>query len=95
MGDEEALVLSIDKEECGNPFDSASREKSLLAAILILALSDLRTTGECARNAVRFFLSDDESHIFSFRSICSHLALEPGRVLQIAKLSDRVHSSVV
>lgn len=71
------------------PFDPARPEKRLLRAILISALSDLKKPGDPARQALQYFLNQSEEYIFSFRSVCNHLEIDPGKVLQIAGLDRR------
>ena len=72
-------------EDC-EPRDSAAGEKSLLRAVLMNAMADLRKSGQAARRASEFFLSPDEEYIFSFRAICSFLNVDPQRVLMVAGL---------
>ncbi len=66
------------------PFNPADPEKNLLSAILIGALEDLKRPGDPGRGARHFFLSDDDSYIFSFQSICNHLNIDPKVVLKVA-----------
>lgn len=89
MFDDEALVLSVDGAEWNGSYEGAGGERSLLAAVLTQALSDVKSTGERARSAVRFFLSEDDYDVFSFHSICSYLSIDPVRVLQVTGLLAR------
>lgn len=68
------------------PYDPALPERNLLRAILLTAMSDLKRPGDTQREATEFFLSDDESYIFSFVSICNHLDIDPKRVLLVTGL---------
>ena len=77
------------------PLDSARPEKRLLKAILLSALSDLKKPGDPSRQAVQYFLNPNEEYIFSFRSVCNFLEIDPGRVLRIAGLSERARTSFV
>lgn len=64
--------------------DPVRPEKNLLFAVLMSAMNDLRRDGETRRKATEFFLNNDESYLFSFRTICDYLSLDPGHVLYIA-----------
>lgn len=67
-------------------FDVSVPEKNLLKAVLLSALSDLGRPGELGRRANEYLLSSDEKYIFSFRSICEHLSIDPKRILRVAGL---------
>lgn len=69
------------------PYDPARPEKSLLKAILISALNDIKKNGDVKRQAEEFFLNQDEEYVFSFRSICSYLSVDPGKVLMLTGLT--------
>jgi len=56
-------------------FDSAEPERNLMRAILRGVLDDSRRTGEAYRDARQYLLSEDESYLYSFLSICHHLNL--------------------
>lgn len=68
------------------PHDPALPERNLLRAILLTAMSDLKRPGEAQREAADFFMSTDESYVFSFVSICNHLDIDPKRVLMVTGL---------
>ena len=57
--------------------DPAIGERNLMRAILRTAFEDLNKRGEPYRMARLFLLSEDVSYVYSFRSICSVLALCP------------------
>ena len=78
-----AIHVAYDED---NLFDETAPEKSLLSAILQSALSDLRRGGSDRRKAIEYFLSPDEEYIFSFRSVCDLLSVDPNRVLVVAGL---------
>jgi hypothetical protein len=48
------------------------------------ALNDLKQSGDLQRKATEFFLSREEDYIFSFRSICDFLSVDPTKVLKVA-----------
>lgn len=56
-------------------FDTAIAEKNLMRAILRSAIEDMKKRGEYYRQARSFFLSENDSYIYSFLSICRHLGL--------------------
>jgi hypothetical protein len=68
------------------PHDESWAERSLLRAILETALSDLEREGELAEKAKEFLLSEENDYLFSFRSICSYLQVDPERVLIVTGL---------
>ena len=72
------------------PFDETEPERNLLRAILVTALSDLRSPGLDARKATQFFLSAEEDYVFSFRSICSYLNVDPESILIVAGLNEHL-----
>lgn len=74
------------------PYDPAWAEKGLLIAVLVNALADFKKEGASGKTARTFFLSDEEDYIFSFRSICSFLEVDPQRVLVVIGL-DSVRNS--
>jgi hypothetical protein len=59
-----------------------SAEEELLLAILIAALQDLNESGRKGRKAREYLLSLDEEYLFSFKSICDHLMLDPENLLK-------------
>lgn len=66
----------------------ATPERSLLRAVLLNAVADLRRPGEHARKATDFFLNKDEDYMFSFHSICSYLNIDPTQVLIVTGLAE-------
>ena len=68
------------------PYDPALPERNLLRAIFLTAMSDLRRPGDACKEATEFFLSEDESYIFSFQSICNHLDIDPKQILLVTGL---------
>jgi hypothetical protein len=68
------------------PFDPSEPEKSLLRAILITALADLKKPGEVGRRAQEYFLSGEEDYVFSFNAVCSYLNVDPDKVLTVTGL---------
>lgn len=78
-----SIYIAYDDSE---PFDSAVPEKNLLVAILLSAMSDLDRPGEASRKAQEYFLDPDDGYIFSFNSICNHLAIDPLMILRITGL---------
>lgn len=69
----------------------AGPERSLLRAVLLNAVADLRRPGEHQRKATDFFLSKDEEYMFSFHSICSYLNIDPQQVLVVTGLVEGGH----
>lgn len=76
------------------PLDVAAPEKSLLVAILMNAMSDARKAGEERERALEYLLSPEEDYIFSFRSICSYLDVDPFVILQVIGLDRFFEHSV-
>jgi hypothetical protein len=58
-------------------------EKQLLVAILSSAMLDARKTGRVGREATQFFMNTDDNYIFSFRSICEYLKINPESILKV------------
>jgi len=67
--------------EDNEPFDPARPEKSLLCAVLLAAINDLKRQGEPRRKAEEYLLSSEDSYVFSFRGICSYLGVDPEQIL--------------
>ncbi|MCB0320729.1 MAG: hypothetical protein KDD60_07355 [Bdellovibrionales bacterium] len=67
-------------------FDPTEPERNLQRAILLSALSDIQKGGSAAEEAKLFFLNEDDDYIFSFRTICYFLELDPTQVLRISGL---------
>lgn len=72
-----------------SPFDVVAPEKGLLNAILLSAYLDLNKTGPDRRKAIEYFLDPDQNYIFSFRSICEFLSVDPNKILVVAGLRAR------
>ena len=85
--DDKNTAMHVAFDDCV-PYDPALPERNLLRAIILTAMSDLNRQGEAQREATEFFLSEDESYIFSFVSICNHLEIDPKRVLRVTGLSE-------
>lgn len=81
-----AIFTAYEDQE---PYDTARPEKSLLLALLLNALSDLNKKGEPKRKATEFFMSEEEDYIFSFKTICSYLSIDPEKVLIFAGLEKK------
>lgn len=67
--------------------DPSRPEKDLLRAILLSAISDLRKSGAVGRKAHEYFLSQEDDYLFSFRSVCGFLSIDPKSVLILTGLS--------
>lgn len=78
----ETVVYTAYDDE--SPADEIEPEKHLLRAVLTTALEDLRKDGDLARRALAYFLSKEENYLFSFRSICQFLEIDPKRFLILA-----------
>lgn len=78
----ELEFIEIDEDFGGlEPFDHIAPEKNLLAAVLINALSDLGQKGPQRSQARRYFTNQSSDYIFSFRSVCDYLNIDPQLVL--------------
>lgn len=87
MERENDSINLIAYEDC-EPFDQVRPEKNLLFAVLLSAMNDLKKEGEAHRKATEFFLSGEDDYIFSFRSICDYLSIDPHRILYITGLKE-------
>jgi hypothetical protein len=85
----ETLIVELEDEA----YDFANPERALLAAILVNACYDLRKRGLKHRRAREFFLNPDPDYVFSFRSICSYLSIDPSFVLQKVGLQQEANSN--
>jgi hypothetical protein len=70
------------------PTDAAVAEKDLLRAVLLTAMRDIQRNGDHSKKAREYFLSLEDKHLFSFRSVCDLLDIDRSRVLQIVGLVD-------
>ena len=84
----ETLIVELEDEA----YDFANPERALLAAILVNACYDLRKRGLKQRRAREFFLNPDNDYVFSFRSICSYLSMDPSFVLEKVGLLQEANS---
>lgn len=75
------------------PHDPIRPEKNLLLAVLLSAMSDLKQDGDVKRKACEFFLDREEDYLFSFRSICDYLSIDPDKVLVVTGIK-RVNGEV-
>jgi hypothetical protein len=80
------MKFEIDSDD--DAIDTAAPEKSLMAAILLSALDDLKLKGYEQARAKRYLLSKDKEQVFSFLSVCEQLELDPNLVLSYAKLGN-------
>ncbi len=69
-------------------YDPARPERDLLRAVLMSALSDVKKSGGVQEEARQFFLCEEDDYIFSFRSICQFLSVDPDKVLVLTGLND-------
>ena len=74
MRDDTAIFTAYDDHK---ELDMAEPERNLMRAILKSAMDDMTKRGEALRDAMLFFNNPDDSYLFSFKSICSHLDLCP------------------
>lgn len=77
-----------------SPFDVVAPEKGLLNAILQSAFLDLNKRGADRRRAIEYFLDPDEEYIFSFRTICDFLSVDPNKILVVAGLKGQANTAV-
>ena len=85
-----AIYVAYEGEQSVDP---VRPEKNLLFAILLSAINDLNKIGGDQRRAVEYFLSPEEDYIFSFRSICDTLRLDPSKILYITGLNQPKHKA--
>jgi hypothetical protein len=67
--------------------DESLPEKSLLLAVLMSAFNDLGKTGQPSREALEYLLNQDDQYLFSFRSVCNCLEIDPDKILRLSGLS--------
>lgn len=82
--DKKSVVISAYDED--DAFDEAAPEKGLLVAILLSAINDLKRQGRIGRQAEEFFLNESDEYIFSFKSICDYLSVDPKKILVVTGL---------
>ena len=80
-----AIYIAYDDHQA---FDPARPERELLRAVLMSALSDVKKSGGIHEEARQFFLSEEDDYIFSFRSICFFLNVDPSKILVLTGLSE-------
>lgn len=73
----------------GKGYDALSE---LMRAIILTAIRDLNSTEELREDALEFLFSEEEDHIFSFRSICSCFGVDADRVRQRILGGDRIRT---
>lgn len=78
-----AIYIAYDDFE---PLDISLPEKNLLKAILLTAMSDLKKEGSTSRKAMEYFLNPEEEYLFSFRSVCTYLDIDPDKILCVVGL---------
>jgi len=83
--DDVALFSAFDEE---TPWDPSTPEKNLLRALLVTAMADVRKTGIIRKKALEYFLDVDDEQVFSFRTVCSYLNIDPQSVLVAVHLAD-------
>lgn len=87
MTDDKQTIIFVADDDF-ELFDPSYPEKDLLRAVLLNAIDDLDHNGLEGKRALDFFLSPDhEDYLFSFRSICNHLDLDPNTLLRQIGLS--------
>lgn len=79
---------SIEGYQDLEPNEGPVPERNLLRAVLLNAIADLKRPGAFSRKATDFFLSSEKDYLFSFRSICDFLSIEPKKVLYVVGLTD-------
>jgi hypothetical protein len=90
MADDKQTIIFVANDDF-ELFDPSYPEKDLLRAVLLNAIDDLDHNGLEGRRALDFFLSPDhEDYLFSFRSICNHLDLDPNKVLRQIGIVDKL-----
>ena len=72
--DDKAIYTAYDDHVA---LDSAVAERNLMRAVLRTAMEDMKKSGYLYRDARTFFISEDDSHLYSFKSICYHLGISP------------------
>ena len=76
-------------------YDYSIPEKELLYAVLMSALNDLKNPGKEARKAMEFLLDPNDDYLFSFKSICDHLKVDPQDILVHAGLKQKKEKNAV
>lgn len=82
--DKKSVVISAYDED--DAYDESAPEKGLLMAILLSAINDLKRQGRIGRQAQEFFLNQSDEYIFSFKSICDYLSVDPQKILIVTGL---------
>jgi hypothetical protein len=72
-----------------DPYPNVSYEKELMWRVFELAKRDLEGPDRYLRyKARKWFMDNDEDHVFSFLSICGHLKSCPERTRKALGLKD-------
>ncbi|RMG44312.1 MAG: hypothetical protein D6719_02090 [Candidatus Dadabacteria bacterium] len=58
-------------------------ERTLMRAVLVTAINDLRGSKRERVSALNFFKNENNDYIFSFNSICEYLNLNPEKTRQV------------
>lgn len=82
---EEDMAIFAAYEDQGE-YDPVVPEKTLLSAILVNAITDLRHDGVDAVRATEYMLNSNDDYLFSFQSVCNYLGLDPKKILRLAGL---------
>lgn len=80
---DQTIIVAYEDE---GAFDASEPEKNLLAAMLLYALNDVNKSGTLKDEALEYLLNPDEDYVFSFRSVCNLLNVDPSMVLQVVGL---------
>ncbi len=78
-----AIYVAYEDHE---PLDESASERNLMSAILMNAMIELNHNGEAGRRAREYFLSKEDDYLFSFRSICNYLSIDPNTILIVSGL---------
>lgn len=82
MSKEPKNAAIFEAYEDSQAWDPSTPEKNLLRAMLITAMADLRKKGKVGRLARQYFLNGNDQYLFSFRSVCAFLDLDPEQILR-------------
>jgi hypothetical protein len=91
LNDDSAIYTAYDDFK---GMDSAEAEKNLMRAILKSAMDDIRKRGEPSKEALTYFLSEEDYYLFSFLSVCRHLGLCPRTIRTMVGLMDTESRSI-
>ena len=85
---DDKIALNIAYDELRG-WDPTEPEKSLMRAMLMTAISDLKKEGHTKRKAREYFLNAEDDYVLSFRSICSYLNINSQSVLYAIGLNSQ------